>query len=101
MDPANRDERLELPLDERAVHAHLGCICAKPRTATDGEWVLLLEDFDERPLAMVPVGLVFDSDEAPLQEAMKVLHRAGYQAVPKIVVKPWAASWSITVPTAD
>lgn len=101
MDAANREDRVELPLDERAVHAHLGCICARPGTATDGEWVLLLEDFDRRPLAMMPVGLVFDSAEAPLQEAIEALHRAGYQAVPKVVVKPWAASWSITAPTAD
>ena len=44
---------IDLPYNERAVHALLGCLCAGPRDATGGDWVLLLEGPHAEPLAGV------------------------------------------------
>ena len=77
-------------------HAHLALLCAQPRQAAlDGEWIVILEDADHRPLEILRVGLAFDSQMPPLGLATDELHKQGYELHNEIVVKPYAASWRI------
>ncbi len=89
---------IELPYHERAVRALLGCLCTGPRDAADGEWVVLLEGPDAEPLALGHVGLVFDSEVAPLGARSEALRRAGYEYCQAVVTTPWAAEWQIIRP---
>jgi len=89
-----------LVLDRSVVEAHLVCLCADPRRADEGEWHLLLEDAQLKPVAFVPVELVFDSQHPPITAAEAMLRRAGYELARTIVAKPWAASWKIVRPDA-
>lgn len=74
----DEDELPELPNDKRVARACLGCLCAGPQDVSDGDWVLLLEDDEGRPVAVGHVGLVFDSTAPPLMMASSALSRAGY-----------------------
>jgi hypothetical protein len=89
---------VDLPYNERAVHALLGCLCAGPRDATGGDWVLLLEGPHAEPLALSHIALVFDSEAAPLAAATEALSRAGYEHRQAVVTTPWAAGWQIIRP---
>jgi len=79
-----------------AARVQLGCLCADPRSPSDGEWVLLYEDDDQRPLALSFSGLVFDFGSAPVEAVEDGLRAAGYQFRRSPVAKPWAASWELT-----
>jgi len=51
--------------DANATTASLGHLCGGPPiTANDGEWWLLLEDGQQRPLQFVHIALSFDSPQA-------------------------------------
>ncbi len=94
----DEDELPELPNDERVARACLGCLSAGPQDVSDGDWVLLLEDDEGRPVAVGHVGLVFDSTAPPLVAASTALSRAGYEHALTVVTKPWAAEWRIIRP---
>lgn len=94
----DQDQLPQIPNDERAARACLGCLCAGPQDVPDGDWVLLLKDGEGRPLAVSHVGLVFDSTAPPLVAASSALSRAGYDHEPTATNKPWAAEWTIIRP---
>lgn len=89
---------IDLPYNEQAVRALLGCLCAGPRDATGGDWVLFLEGPDAEPLSLSHIALVFDSEAAPLAAATEALIHAGYEHRQAVVTTPWAAEWQIIRP---
>jgi len=82
--------------DANATTASLGHLCGGPPiTANDGEWWLLLEDGQQRPLQFVHIALSFDSPQAPIVLTEEALTRAGYEHTRLVTAEPWATQWQL------
>jgi hypothetical protein len=97
-DPFDQDDLPELPYANQAARAYLGCVCAGPQRVADGEWFLLVENADGGPAGFAHIGLVFDSEDAPIATAIEILRRSGYEHTQAVMTKPWAAEWRIIRP---
>lgn len=90
------DDGPDVAFDPNAATASLGFLCSDPKgVATDGEWVLLLEDGGQRPLLLAHIGLSLDHQQAPIALAEEALTNAGYEHTRLVVTRPWAARWRV------
>jgi len=82
--------------DGNAATASLGYLCSGPTSPSDdGEWRLLLEDDEQRPLQFAHIALAFDYPQAPIELAEEALTSAGYEHARSMTAKPWAAQWQV------
>ena len=92
---AHDQDNVEVPFDDKAIGARLGLIAPEPNCA-DGEWMLLIDGADARPLDIAFIGLALDYPVAPIPETEEALRRAGYEYHNDVVIKPWAACWKLS-----